>query len=271
MGEKIIVSRIAPHYWEEPVISGKNGSGAIFFAGCSLRCAFCQNKAISEGLLGKSISEEELEQRIKRLVAQGVHNIDFITPSHYLEFLCSFLDGKNYGVPVIYNSGGYDDAEQLENLRGKVQIFLPDMKYVNDETAQKYSRAPHYFEIAAKAVEKMYDLVGDCEYTQDGLLKKGVIIRHLVLPNNIENTFDVIDWFSEFQKGKKVLFSLMSQYTPCSETEEFPELQRRVSKEEYDEATGYMLMNGLDGFRQESDSASDVYIPPFSAELDEEL
>lgn len=267
--DKIIVGRIAPHFWEEPVISGSRGSGAVFFSGCSLNCVFCQNREISASAFGQIISEKELASRIENLVKKGVHNINFVTPSHYSLFLASFLDKYKFGVPVVYNTSAYDDIKALGKLKRKVQIFLPDMKYIDPDLAKKYSGAANYVEVAKKSIEKMYSLVGDCEYDENGLLKKGVIVRHLMLPDNLENTLGVIDWFEEFSKGKKVLFSLMRQYTPCGDLSAFPELQRKVSDEEYEQAKNYLYLNGIDGFLQEAQSCDDSYIPYFSNNLDE--
>ena len=267
VGEKILVGRIAPHHWEEPVISGTRGSGTVFFSGCSLRCVFCQNRVISQELTGKAITAEVLDARLRELVAQGVHNINFVTPTHYALFLAQFLETHHYPVPIVYNCSGYESEEALEALRGKVQIFLPDFKYSDNALAMKYSAAPGYVETALKALSKMYALVGDIELDSDGLLKKGIIVRHLMLPANRENTLGVIDAFDSFSKGKKVLFSLMSQYIPMGNLSRFPELQRRLTPEEYDEALAYLQLSGIDGFAQDIDSAEAFYIPPFSDEL----
>ena len=267
VGEKILVGRIAPHFWEEPVISGKNGSGTVFFSGCSLRCVFCQNREISRQLTGKEITPAELDEHLWRLIEQGVHNLNFVTPTHYALFLAQFLETHHYPVPIVYNCSGYESEEALEALKGKVQIFLPDFKYSDNALSLKYSSAPGYVETASKALSKMYELVGDIETDDDGLLKKGVIVRHLMLPGNRENTFGVIDAFERFSKGKKVFFSLMSQYTPMGDLARFPELQRRLTREEYDEALSYLQLSGIDGFAQDMDSAEECYIPPFSDEL----
>ena len=215
------------------------------------------------------MSEEELALRIEKLLKKGVHNINFVTPSHYSLFLAQFLDKYKFGVPIIYNTSAYDDLKALEKLKGKVQIFLPDMKYIDPALSKKYSGAANYVSVAKKSIEKMYSLVGDCEYDENGMLKKGVIVRHLMLPNNIENTLGVIDWFEEFSRGKKVLFSLMRQYTPCGDLSSFPELCRKVSGEEYEQAKNYLYLNGIDGFLQEEQSCDDAYIPHFGNNLDE--
>lgn len=268
VGDKIIVARIAPHFWEEPVISGERGSGTVFFSGCSLRCVFCQNEEISRALLGKEIHAEELDMHIKSLIKKGVHNINFVTPSHYSLFLADFLEKHKYPVPIVYNCSGYESEEALEALRGKVQIFLPDFKYSDNSLAKKYSSVTDYTSVAKRAIKKMYELVGDAEYDSEGMLKKGVLVRHLVLPENTENSLGAVDFFEQFSKNKKVLFSLMSQYTPCGDLSKFPELQNKVSQEEYNKILNYMFLLGLDGFCQEPESADKIYIPPFSADLE---
>ena len=269
VGEKILVGRIAKHFWEEPIISGSRGSGTVFFSGCSLRCVFCQNRVISHECIGKEVTAEELDTRIGKLIDSGVHNINFVTPSHYALFLAEFLQEHSYPVPIVYNCSGYEDIDALEALRGKVQIFLPDFKYSDDALAKCYSTAPHYFETAAKAIRKMYELTGDIELDSKGMLKKGVIVRHLMLPGAVENTLGVIDAFDEISKGKKMLFSLMSQYTPVGDLTRYPELQRKVSAEEYEKALNYLQLLGIDGFCQELTSAKEIYIPPFSAHLED--
>lgn len=266
--DRIIIGRIAPHYWEEPVISGTNGSGAVFFSGCALNCVFCQNRDISASAYGKVISAGELDERIRALLSKGVHNINFVTPSHYSLFLADFLEKYKYNVPIVYNTSAYDECRALEKLKGKVQIFLPDMKYSDNSLAKKYSSVADYVQVAKKAIEKMYSLVGDCEYDENGLLKKGVVVRHLMLPGNLENTLAVIDWFEKFSRSKKVLFSLMRQYTPYGELKNFPELQRKLSDGEYEKAVDYLYLNNIDGFLQEPESSSETFIPHFDMNLD---
>ena len=268
VGDKILVGRIAGHFWEEPIISGTRGSGTVFFSGCSLRCVFCQNRVISKDLVGKAVSEQELDERIRRLIESGVHNINFVTPTHYSLFLAAFLEKYHYNVPIVYNCSGYESVEALEALKGKVQIFLPDFKYSSEALARRYSAAPGYVEIARQAIDTMYRLVGDIELDNKGMLQKGVLVRHLMLPGNVENTLGVIDMFEELSRHRKMLFSLMNQYTPMGELQDFPELQQRLSQEEYDRALNYLELLGIDGFCQEAGSAEKAYIPPFSNELD---
>ncbi|MBQ6380159.1 MAG: radical SAM protein [Clostridia bacterium] len=268
VGEKLLVGRIAPHFWEEPVISGSKGSGTVFFSGCSLRCVFCQNRVISHELEGKDISQEELDARIWQLIEGGVHNINFVTPTQYALFLAQFLQTHRYPVPIVYNCSGYESEESLEALRGKVQIFLPDFKYSDNTLAAIYSAAPDYVDIARRALEKMYELVGDVQTDESGLMQKGVLVRHLMLPNHLENTLGVIDIFDSFAAHKKVLFSLMSQYTPVGDLAAYPALQRTLTQEEYDKALNYLELLGIDGFCQQLNSAATKYIPPFSASLE---
>ena len=267
VGNRVLVARIAPHFWEEPVISGTRGAGTVFFSGCNMRCVFCQNREISAGLKGEAVDAAALERHIRAMLAQGVHNVEFVTPSHYALFLAEFLETHRYEVPVVWNSSGYDSTAVLEQLRGKVQVFLPDLKYADAALARRYGAAPDYVQTAREALEKMYALVGDTAIGDDGLLKKGVIIRHLMLPGQPENTLAVIDAVHDFAKGKKVLFSLMSQYTPCGDLARFPELQRTISESELESAWSYAAMLGLEGFCQDLASADTKYIPPFSDSL----
>ena len=268
VGNKLLVARIAKHQWEEPVISGTNGSGTVFFSGCSLRCVFCQNHTISQELVGKEISPRELDEHIIRLIEQGVHNLNFVTPTHYALFLADFLQTHHYPVPIVYNSSGYEEPEVLEALRDKVQIFLPDLKYSDSALAKRFSAAPDYVEKAAAAIQKMVELVGDVQYDENGLLQKGVLVRHLMLPGYLENTLGVIDLFDTLKGSNQMLFSLMSQYTPMGRIEDFPCLQRRLRQEEYERALNYVQLLGIDGFCQSPDSAQEIYVPPFSAHLE---
>ena len=251
VGEKLLVGRIAPHLWEEPVLSGEKGSGTVFFSGCNLRCVFCQNRAISHELIGTQIDADTLHEHILHLLDAGVHNLNFVTPTHYALFLAAFLEQHRYPVPIVYNCSGYESESALEALRGKVDIFLPDFKYSDNTLARRYSAAPDYAQTAVRAIKKMYALVGDVCYGEDGMLKKGVLVRHLMLPNHLENTLGVIDMYDSLAAGKRMLFSLMSQYTPCGDLSAFPALQRKLTAEEYDKALGYLQLLGIDGFCQE--------------------
>ena len=265
MGENPVIARAALHFWEEPPISGTNGSGTVFFSGCNLKCVFCQNEDISSGCFGKEITVERLREIYLELINQGAHNINLVTGTHFINAIAKSLK-EPLPVPVVYNCGGYESVNSLKLLENKVQIYLPDLKYADDELAIKYSDAPDYFEIATNAIKEMYRQVGNCEFDEDGIMTKGVIIRHLILPNNLENTKRVIDWVKENFNAGEVLFSLMSQFTP-NKTCKIPELSRRLTQEEYDEIEDYLFLSGIeDGFMQELSSAKEEYIPPFNLE-----
>ena len=265
MGENPVIARAALHFWEEPPISGTNGSGTVFFSGCNLKCVFCQNEDISSGCFGKEVSLERLREIYLELINKGAHNINLVTGTHFINAIAKSLE-EPLTVPVVYNCGGYESVNSLKLLENKVQIYLPDLKYADDELAIKYSDAPDYFEIATNAIKEMYRQVGNCEFDEDGIMTKGVIIRHLILPNNLENTKRVIDWVKENFNDGEVLFSLMSQFTP-NKTCKIPELSRRLTQEEYDEIEDYLFLSGIeDGFMQELSSAKEEYIPPFNLE-----
>lgn len=202
------VARAAAHFWEEPCISGAGGSGTVFFSGCNLRCVFCQNLQISSCGFGKEISVEKLKEIYARLIDLGADNINLVTPTHFAELIIESLDEK-LPVPVIWNSGGYDSAEMIRRLNGKIDIYMPDFKYMNADIAEKYSSAPDYPEVASSAITEMFNQVGKCRFDSDGMLQRGVLIRHLILPGNVENTLDVIDWVSGNFKSGDVLLSLI--------------------------------------------------------------
>ena len=265
MGENPVVARAALHFWEEPPISGTNGSGTVFFSGCNLKCVFCQNEEISSGCFGKEITVERLREIYFELINQGAHNINLVTGTHFINAIAKSLE-QPLPVPVVYNCGGYESIDSLKLLEGKVQIYLPDLKYADNELALKYSDAPNYFEIATNAIKEMFRQVGKYEFDENGIMTKGVIIRHLILPNNLENTKRVIDWVKDNFNDGEVLFSLMSQFTP-NKTCRIPELSRRLTQDEYDEIEDYLFDSGIeDGFFQELSSAKEEYIPPFNLE-----
>ncbi len=259
--QKAMVSRAALHLWEEPCISGKKGSGTVFFCGCNLGCVFCQNHNISRGENGVEVSPNKLKEIYAMLIQKGAHNINLVTPTHYIEPVLESLS-EPLNVPVVWNSGGYERVEQIERLRGKVNIFLPDLKYSDNNLALKYSGAPDYFERAKNAILKMYDIAGDYEI-KNGIMQKGLIIRHLILPEAIDNSLRVIDWVANTFEGKRIKFSLMSQYTPYIETP-YKELSRRITGEEYEYITDYLEAFGYtDGYTQELSSAKEEYTPDF--------
>ena len=259
-----IVSRAALHHWEEPCISGTRGAGTVFFAGCNLSCVYCQNYEISELMHGEEISVERLRQIYFELIAQGAHNIDLVTPTHFTHAIFQSLR-EPLPVTVVYNFGGYESIHTVAFLRKKIQCWLPDLKYSLREPAARYSDAPDYFEKATAAIEQMYRQTGPYEIGSDGILKKGVLIRHLILPGNLENTKGVLRYVAETFAPGQVLFSLMRQYVPWGRASEFPEINRRLTEEEYNEAKAYMEELGIvDGYTQAADSSDAVYIPAFN-------
>lgn len=263
MPEVPVLARAALHHWEEPPISGGRGSGTIFFSGCCLGCVFCQNGKISHGNFGKPVTLERLRDICEELVGQGAHNLNFVNPTHYAHAVAALLADYRPGVPVVWNSGGYDTVETLRRLEGKVDVYLPDLKYLDAETARRYSAAPDYPEIAAAAIREMVRQTGPCRFDDNGLLLKGIIIRHLILPGQVNQAKAVMDWAaSEFGPGT-VLFSLMSQYTPWGDLTQLPEINRRLRSGEIRAAQEYMGNLGLEGFTQERTSAREEYTPPF--------
>lgn len=257
------IARAALHFGEEPCISGTRGSGTVFFTGCNLHCVYCQNKEISrEGSdAGKTVSIERLREIFSELREQGAHNINLVTGAHYITAITKALE-KDPGIPVVYNSSGYEKPESLRLLRGKVDVYLPDFKYALSSVAEKYSSAPDYPKVALAAIKEMYDQVGPVEIDDEGILKKGVLIRHLILPNNVFNTLRVMDIIEENFDPSSIMFSLMSQYTPM---EGVPaELSRPVSEEEYGVCEQYLLGSSLEnGFLQDLSSATEEMIPKF--------
>ena len=262
MPETPVVARAALHMWEEPPLSGTRGAGTVFFSGCSLGCVFCQNESISHENFGKPITVERLREIFLELIGQGAHNIDLVNPTHFAHVVRAAL-AEPLPVSVVWNSGGYDRVETLRAMEGKVDIYLPDLKYTRSETAARYSDAPDYPEVAKAAILEMFRQTGPCVYDEDGLLKKGVIIRHLILPGRLSEAKEVMDWVAEtFPKGA-VLFSLMSQYTPWGRAGEFPEINRTLRASERRNAQAYMAALELDGFAQDSESVGSGFIPAF--------
>ncbi len=257
----LVVAKAMLHQWEEPCLSGTNGAGCIFFSGCNLGCIFCQNGKISHENFGKVITPQRLREIMVELIAQGAHCIDLVSPTQFTPWVLEALQ-EPLSVPVVWNCGGYESVETLRTLEGKVQIYLPDLKYAMEKPARELSKAADYFEVAAAAIDEMVRQVGPYKMGDDGILQSGVIIRHLVLPGQMENTRRVIDYVStHFEKGT-VLFSLMSQYTPQPDTS--GALARRLNHAEYRAAAEYMQSCGItDGFCQELSSAKEEYTPIF--------
>ena len=264
VGENPVVARAALHFFEEPCISGERGSGAVFFSGCNLRCVFCQNVQISRGAAGKEVTPKRLREIYFALIEQGAHNINLVTASHFAKAVAESLEG-GLPVPVVWNCGGYESAETLKMLEGKVQIYLPDFKYTDPALAARYSAAPDYPSVAEAAILEMYRQTGDYTVDDNGILQSGVLIRHLVLPDALQNTYGVIDRVRRlFPEDGHVLFSLMSQYTPVCDLPQFPELCRKLTEEEYEAAEQYLFDSGIeDGFVQDTESAEKEYIPAF--------
>lgn len=262
VGERFVVARAARHFWEEPVISGTRGSGAVFFCGCNLRCAFCQNSDISRAKIGKEISDEQLKEIFDRLIEEGAHNLNLVTPSHYAEQLARVLESYHSSVPVVYNCGGYEKKQTLRMLEGLVDVYLPDLKYICSERAGRYSLAPDYFENASAAILEMRRQQPD-DVFEGGLMKKGLIIRHLVLPKNTNRSKLIFDWIKE-NLGTKTYISLMAQYTPCGNLESLPELNRKITPREYEKVVSYLEELGFENvFLQELSSAEKSFIPDF--------
>ena len=260
-----VVARAGLHHWEEPVISGTRGSGTVFFSGCNLKCVFCQNYNISTGHQGREITVERLCEIYHELVAQGAHNINLVTPGHYTHAILKSLE-KSPGVPVVYNSNGYDSVGQLRALEGKIDIFLPDLKYADNLLAGKYSQADDYFETAVAAIDEMFRQTGPFVIDENGIMQKGVIIRHLVLPGALENSIKVINYVAEHFAPGSVLFSLMRQYVPFGRVldGEYPELNRKLSDFEYETIESVLFESGIeDGFLQDEDAADTAFIPLF--------
>ena len=259
-----LLARAAPHYGEEPCISGERGSGTVFFSGCNLKCVFCQNHEISRAKKGKTVSIERLADIFLELQDTGVHNINLVTPSHYTDAIAAALETAKLRIPVAWNSSGYDSVESLRKLEGLVQIYMPDFKYMDAALAARYSRAPDYPETAKAAINEMFRQVGPFKLDSGDMLVSGVLIRHLILPGEVKNSRAVIDFVAGNFPSDDVLFSLMAQYTPMPGTERFPELQRTVTTEENDALVSYMTARGIyNGFWQEPSAATDDMIPDF--------
>ena len=256
-----VVAKAMLHQWEEPCLVGDRGAGTVFFSGCNLRCRFCQNGVISQEGFGKPITAARLREIFEELVAQGAACLDLVTPTHFAPSILEALGDRPWPVPVVWNCGGYERAETLRLLEGKVQVYLPDLKYALPDPAKRYSAAEDYFEWAKAAILEMFRQTGPYRM-EGGALKSGVLIRHLLLPGELENTRRVIDWVAAAFRPGDVLFSLMSQYTP--QPGAVGNLARHVTKAEYRAAVEYMENCGIaDGYTQERTSAKEEYTPDF--------
>ena len=254
------------HNFEEPCISGENGSGTVFFSNCNMNCVFCQNYKISQQGLGREISIKELAEIFIDEQNKNAENINLVTPTMYVYHIIEAIKiAKNKGlkIPIVYNSNGYENVETIKKLKGYIDIYLPDVKYYDDDLAFKYSGVKNYFENATSAIKEMYNQVGSPVLDENGMMKKGLIIRHLVLPNNLQNSKDVLKWIND-NIDKKVFVSVMAQYFPTNKAKDFPEINRKLTKEEYEEIENYLYSLDLDnGYIQELGEHEEEYVPDF--------
>ena len=263
MPDTFVVARASKHFWEEPPVSGKNGSGTVFFSGCNLGCVYCQNYEISHGGKGKEISDSRLTEIFDELVASGVHNINLVNPTHYALRLKKVLEDYRSSVPVVYNSSGYERVSTLKGLDGLIDIYLPDLKYIKEERAEKYSNAPDYFDCASRALIEMKKQCPENIYDGEGIMQKGLIVRHLILPKNTNQSIDILSWIKN-NLGEDTTVSLMSQYTPYGKVEEFKELQRKITAREYEKVLSAAENMGFKNlFMQDFDSSDEKFIPDF--------
>jgi putative pyruvate formate lyase activating enzyme len=265
-GASAKVARVALHHWEEPCISGDKGSGTVFFSECNLKCVFCQNHSISHKGVGKEVSIERLSEMFLEQQERGAHNVNLVTPTHFIPQIIEAIklsrsDGLT--IPIVYNSNGYESVEAVKALNGYIDIYLPDLKYFDDKYAVKYSHAPDYFNIASKVIEEMFSQVGEPQFDEDGMMKKGVIIRHLMLPGLLFDSKKIIDYiYKTFEH--KVYISIMNQYTPVNNVEKFPEINKALNPKHYDSLIDYCLSLGIkNAFIQEEGTVSESFIPEF--------
>lgn len=266
VSNKIKISRAALHFWEEPCISAENGSGTVFFSGCNMGCVYCQNQDISHGAFGKEITTERLAEIFLELQAQKAHNVNLVTPTHYAPQIVDAVKlarANGLTIPVVYNTSSYEKAESIESLKGTVDVYLPDFKYISSDIAQKYSFCADYPETAKKAVDTMIKQTGPCVFDEDGIIKKGVIVRVLVLPGYTEEAKKIVEYLYTTY-GDNIYISIMSQYTPCTDLGKYPEINRKLTQQEYDDVVDFAVELGLEnGFLQEGEAASESFIPPF--------
>jgi len=266
---EITAARAALHFWEEPCISGDKGSGTVFFSGCNLRCVFCQNHDIALGKKGKSLSPERLTEIFMELQKQGAHNINLVTPSHFIpQIRQALINAKTMGLtlPIVYNTGSYEKVSSLRMLEGLIDIYLPDLKYFSSELSKAYSHAPDYFEKATSAISEMFRQVGKPQFDNNNLMKKGVIVRHLLLPGQTKDSKKILRYLHETYHND-IYVSIMNQYTPLAHVAAIPELNRNVTVAEYDRILRFAETIGIEqGFKQEGSAADESFIPPFDFE-----
>ena len=270
MTAEIRAGRAALHMWEEPCISGAEGSGAVFFTGCPLRCVFCQNRTIALGKEGVPVTVERLSEIFLELAAQGANNINLVTPTHYVPQIIEAVGrarAEGLSIPILYNTGSYETPETIRSLSGTVDIFLPDLKYFEPETGRRYSGAPDYFEVAAAAIREMVALTGPPRFDDRGMLLSGTVVRHMVLPGHVREAKEILRYLHETY-GDDIYVSIMNQYTPMEGIGvHFPELGRRVTRREYDRVVDYALSIGLENaYIQEGPTAEESFIPSFRGE-----
>lgn len=265
-GSKVKIGLASLHYYEEPCISGEKGSGAVFFSNCNMSCQFCQNYEISWNGKGKEITVEELSTVFLELQEQGAHNINLVTPTIYAYQIIEAIQlaRKNgLNLPIIYNSNGYDKVETLKKLEGYIDVYLPDLKYYDDEIALRYSGIKHYFEVASEAIQEMYRQVGAPIFNESGIIQKGLMIRHLVLPNHIQNSKKILSWIKENIDGA-VYVNIMAQYFPCFHAKNIKELSRKLTKREYSIIENFVYQLGIsNGYMQDLEEQEEQYVPKF--------
>jgi len=264
--DELVVARAMLHMWEEPFISGEEGSGTVFFSGCSMGCVYCQNYSISNGLTGKKITIERLSDIFMELQSQGANNINLVTPTHYVPHIIEALDKaktKGLHIPVVYNSGGYEKAETLKALEGYVDIYLPDFKYFDSDIAKRYSNCPDYFYYASSALEEMVRQMPCPVFDERGMMKRGVVVRHLMLPGYLQDSKHIIKYLHDKYKDQ-IFISIMNQYTQLENVSAYPEIYRKIDEEDYAELVDYAIELGVEnGLIQEGEAASESFIPAF--------
>lgn len=268
-GENVLLARAALHHWEEPCISGERGSGTVFFSSCTLKCVFCQNYNISTAKVGKEISVFRLAEIFIELQEKGAHNINLVTPTHYVPQIIEALKiSKNNGlkIPIVYNSSGYEKVDTIKMLNGYIDIYLPDMKYFKEKYANKYSSAPNYFEIAKESIDEMFKQVGVYRFDENGIMKKGIVIRHLMLPGLLFDSKKIVDYVYNKYKND-VYLSIMNQYTPLENVKDYPEINKKLNSNHYNSLIEYAIEIGVEkAFIQDGDTAEESFIPQFNYE-----
>ena len=268
MPDKLFAAKAYLHLWEEPCISGSSGSGTVFFTGCNLRCVYCQNRKIAEGREGFEITSKRLGEIFLELQDKGANNVNLVTPTHYVPHIISALDKvkDNLKIPVVYNCGGYESTDTLKKLEGYIDIYLPDFKYYDSRLAKRYSNAEDYPEIVKSALDEMVRQTGSCQFDKNGIMQKGVIVRHLVLPGFLQNSKDVIEYLYK-KYGNVIFMSIMNQYTPLEYVKDYPEINRKLTEKEYDEIIDFATGIGVENaFVQEGGTVSESFIPIFDGE-----